>query len=275
MEYTHILLRYGEVFLKGKNKRFFEKQLRGNIKVITGITDVTLHQSKLVMPFFPEHEKLRRVFGLVSYSPAICMEKDLEKVKLIALDLVRGAKTFCIDASRSDKSFLLTSPEINIKMGDYVVEHTGAKVQLKQPDAHVRIEVCLKNIYVYSESLSCFGGLPVGSGGKAILLLENEQSILAGLLCMKRGIHIIPVSVQQNKNISLLQSFAPFPLQVVVVEQIGDIETLAQEHHCLSVISGQTLQEYALYNIPLVVFHPLVAYTPLQIEKELHSFFDR
>src|SRR3989338_5366731 len=124
MLYTHILVRYGEVFLKGKNKSFFEKKLRENIRKITGIQDVVSHQSRIIMPFFPEHQRLQRVFGLVSYSPIQCMERNLEKVKMIAVDLVRGAKTFRIDASRSDKSFPLTSPEINVAVGDYVVEQT-------------------------------------------------------------------------------------------------------------------------------------------------------
>ncbi|MEK6901066.1 MAG: THUMP domain-containing protein, partial [Nanoarchaeota archaeon] len=210
--------------------------------------------------------------GLVSYSPAICLGKDVEAVKRMAVNLVRGAKTFCIDASRCDKSFPLTSPEINILVGDYVVEHTGTKVQLKQPEAHVRIEIHPEQMYVYSEVVSCFGGLPVGSGGKVLLLLENEQSILAGLLCMKRGISIIPVSVRRERDISLLQSFAPFPLRQIVAEQMVDIEPLAQKHRCLSVISGQTLQEYSYYDVPVTVFRPVIAYTSSQIEEGLQAF---
>jgi len=224
------------------------------------------------MPFFPEHQRLHRVFGLVSYSPILFIERDLEKVKALAVDLVRGAKTFRIDASRSDKSFPLTSPEINVAVGDYVVEHTNAKVQLKQPDIHVGVEVHPMQMGVYTDVIPCFGGLPVGSGGKVILLVENELSILAGLLCMKRGLYLIPISVHQERDISLLQSFAPFPLRQIVVEQMEDVEQIAREHQCSSLISGQLLGEYVLYDIPLVVFRPLVGYTPSDVERELEAY---
>ena len=195
-----ILVRYAEIFLKGGNRRNFEERLAANIaRALAGLGGHRVerqHGRILVLgPGGPEAlRRLGGVFGISSYSPATILPPDPERMEARAIELGRaakdaGAKSFRIEARRTDKAFPLTSPEINGRVGRRVQEATGLRVDLGSPEATIGIEVGVRRAFVYGETRSGPGGLPVGTGGRALLLLSGGiYSPVAGHLAQKRGL---------------------------------------------------------------------------------------
>jgi adenylyl- and sulfurtransferase ThiI len=257
MTWTHIILRYGELFLKGKNKPHFVRALLRNIKAITG-TSAKDVRSRMVIPYFNEHASLKRVFGLVSYSPSIRVEKDLGSIMKTAASLVQIG-TFRIATKRSDKTFPIKSPDMNVKVGTYVGENTDATFDFDNPDVTISVEINQEGVYLFTDKVICFGGLPTGVEGKVELLVEDESSVLAGLLCMKRGCTVIPV-MKEVVDISILQEYSPTKLRVK--------DTVTSD----LVISGQTFDDYKEYGGDATIFRPLIAYDEERIKKELELY---
>ena len=210
MVYDTILLRYGEIFLKGANKGIFEHKLTENIAKMLkkeGVSGLKVRNSRgrMLLPYFPAHAALRRVYGLVSYSPAVHVEKNTEKIQQKAVELLRGKTgTFRISTKRSDKSFPVPSPEFNRLVGEQVEKHTKLRFSSAAPEITLVIEINQEGAYLFFESIACAGGLPAGVEGKVLLLVEGEASLLAGLLFLKRGCSIVPVAFAE-KDISPLR----------------------------------------------------------------------
>mgnify|MGYP003964013333 CR=1 FL=1 len=253
MEHDFLLLRYGEIFLKGKNRGLFERKLVDNVKKITGKKSTKL-RGRLLMEYFSEHSSLKRVFGLVSYSPAIKVDGSLEEIEKAALNVLSGKKgTFRIQTKRSDKRFPLTSPEINQRIGSFIEKHTSLSFSLKNSDIILYIEINQEGIYLFTEVISCFGGLPTGIGGKVFLLLEDESSLLAGLLMMKRGTSIIPIAYGE-KDISLLQKYSPVDLELKIIKNLNEFD-----ENISILVSGQNFEKYEEYETNLLVLRPLIS----------------
>ena len=131
-----------------------------------------------------------------SISPAIKVERDLEQMKMAALSLVKElykeGQTFKFSPKRSDKTFELDTEGINHTLGGHILANIpGIKVNVKKPDINVKIEVLSEAIYISCENILGAGGLPVGSSGKAMLMLSGGiDSPVAGYLTMKRGVEI-------------------------------------------------------------------------------------
>ena len=256
MNPTHLLLRYGELFLKGQNRPFFERQLQNNIRHLTGRKARRI-QGRLLLDYFPEHQVVRRVFGLVSYSLAMRVEKDVEIIKAAALTILPATtKTFKVEVVRSDKSFPIKSPELKVTIGRHLEAHSKAAFQFQNPQWLLNIEINQDGAYLFTETISCLGGLPVGSSGKVLVVLEDEASILAGLLMMKRGCTPIPVG---EGDITLLQQFSP-----------QEIECLKEIPFNAVVVSGQNFENTT--QIPGMVLRPLIAYHEEQIQEELEKY---
>jgi len=269
MNYDSILLRYGEIFLKGKNRFKFENKLVDNIKKITSIKKVKNIRSRLIVDYFPDHHLLKKVFGLVSYSLTVKTEKDIDKIKKLALNLVNGKKgSFKVETKRSDKRFPIKSPEFNILVGSYIEENSELEFKLKQPDHIIFIEINQDGAYLYSDVIKCHGGLPAGVEGKVAILLENENSILAGLLMMKRGCDIIPFSID-DKRISLLQKYSSKKLNLIQIKNFSEIKFESQFE---VVVSGQNFENYQNYKFEKVVLRPLIAYSDQDINQELAKY---
>lgn len=273
MIYDAVLLRYGEIFLKGKNKSFFERKLFRNIKVLTGIKNIKKLQSRLVADYFPEHTRLRNVFGLTSYSLAVQAEKDPEKIKQKALAMLHHKKgTFRVETKRADKHFPHISPEFNALVGKFVEkECRDLKFSFKNPDIVLNIEINQGGAYLFLETVSCPGGLPAGVEGTVILLVEDKTSVLAGLLFMKRGCNIIPVSFGE-KDLSLLQKFSPSPLKLKIVQDISELEMLGSKYGISILVSGQHFKRYKKYDTQLLLMRPLISYTDVEIDEALRGY---
>ena len=267
--YTHLLLRYGELFLKGKNRHFFERKLLQNLHRQLPYKEIFIPHGRLIMNYFDEHTQLRKIFGLVSYSPAIKAEKDIEKIKLTALKLIQSLTgTFRIDTSRADKRFPLTSPEINKTIGEYIETHTPLTFSLKQAQHTIFVEINHDATYIFTETISCAGGLPVGVEGNIITLIENQSSLLAAILLMKRGCDIIPFSFTPQ-NISLLQKYSP---KYIELQKVNTFQEIEQFTHNQILVSGQNFDHYKTYDTSLVTIRPLIAYNDQQVEEQLDYF---
>ncbi len=267
--YTHLILRYGELFLKGKNRLFFERKLLENIHKQLPDKEIYTPHGRLIMHYFDQHPLLRKIFGLVSYSPALKVEKDISKIQQAVIPLIQSLTgTFRIDTSRADKRFPLTSPQLNQAIGQHIETHTSLTFSLKQAKHHIHIEINHDAAYIFTETFSCAGGLPVGVEGSVITVIENQASLLAALLVMKRGCDIIPISFT-NQDISVLQKYSPKQLELRNVNTFQAIEQLA--HHKI-VVSGQTFDHYKKYNTSLVTIRPLIAYSDEQVQEQLEYF---
>lgn len=200
-----ILVRYGEIGLKGKNIRTFEKKLVSNIKkAVSHIPNITIidRHGRVMVEYDPGMqeiviESVKKVFGVVSLSPATQMDRDLENLKVQCLALITklaeetGAKTFKVETRRADKNYPYTTPEINHAVGGYIFQnHGGLRVDVNRPDIMLTIEI-RESAYVFSKRISGPGGMPYGSAGKGLLLLSGGiDSPVAGYLMAKRGLEL-------------------------------------------------------------------------------------
>ena len=145
-----LIARYGEIFLKGKNRLDFEKKLVGNIKKMFDV-QVARKRNRLLVG---DGADLSRVFGLISYSPAIEVSLDLEEIKEKVLNLIKNKEfeTFAIATKRMGANLKLTSKEINEQIGEFVLKNLNKKVDLSQPDLTVGIEFIDDKAYVFTET---------------------------------------------------------------------------------------------------------------------------
>lgn len=204
MQYDEVMIRYGELSTKGKNKKLFIKRLAQNVKAaLHHFPEVKVHADRDRMHLELNGsdsegvlERLQTIFGIQNYSPVMLVERDMEKVKKVAVEMVKElyspGKTFKIATRRADHEFYLDTNDINLMLGDEVLEHVeGIQVKMKKPDITLRVEVRLNGIFLSSQTILGAGGLPVGSSGKGMLMLSGGiDSPVAGYLAMKRGVEV-------------------------------------------------------------------------------------
>jgi len=203
MEYNHILIRYGEIGLKGKNMRYFLARLQQNIQdKLKNFPNIKVQRTQgrlyVILNGHPAEKVMeicKEVFGIYSLSLALKCSKDLEDIKntaLHALENSKNAKTFKVSVRRADKSFEIGSQEMNHLLGAHLLKNTDRfTVDVHHPDVEINVEIRSEGTYVTSEVIDGPGGLPVGTGGKTLLLLSGGiDSPVAGYLAMKRGVTI-------------------------------------------------------------------------------------
>ena len=201
---TRLLVRYGELSTKGRNKKQFTSRLARNIKrALVAYPQIKVHPDHDFMyidlngvPFEEVISLLQPIFGIQSFSPVYLVEKDMDEVKKVVLDILEplkpNGKTFKIATRRSDHQFEYDTNAVNLYLGDAVLEaFPEVKVQLKQPDITIRVDVRREHIMVSTQTIAGAGGLPVGSSGKAALMLSGGiDSPVAAYLALKRGIDV-------------------------------------------------------------------------------------
>ena len=201
-----LLCKYGEIVLKGANRRYFEdtlcKTLRFRAKHYGSFT-ITRSQSTLVIEPNDEFadidgmfESASKVFGIVGISRCAVCEKDMtairETVREYIPQFLEGKRTFKVEAKRSDKRFPLDSMQICAEVGGYVLETVhGIRVDVHDPEIIVHVEIREFGAYIHAGQFKGAGGMPVGSNGKALLLLSGGiDSPVAGYMIAKRGVQI-------------------------------------------------------------------------------------
>ncbi|MGG5332451.1 tRNA uracil 4-sulfurtransferase ThiI [Enterococcus sp. AZ163] len=204
MQYTEIMVRYGELSTKGKNRRSFIMQLAQNVRgASVDFPAIKIHADRDRMHLILNGEdstqiipKLTKVFGIQTFSPSIRVEKDTVALKATTEEIMEtiytGKETFKVTAKRSDHFFELDSHGIQQFLGKVVVDRfPNIKVQMKHPDINLRVEIRRDGAYLSYETIKGAGGLPVGSSGKGMLMLSGGiDSPVAGYLSMKRGVEI-------------------------------------------------------------------------------------
>lgn len=227
-----ILVRYGEIALKGKNRGEFEQQLQNNLKNAVnslGGKVARLHGRLLVTG--PEEncdkiiEQASKTFGVVSVSKVQETELDLEKIKALAAEIAQEISpdklTFRVETRRSNKSFPYDSQEVNQSLGAFLQSiRPELVVNLGNPDFTISIEIGFDKAYLYRDRVAGPGGLPLGVTGRCLLLLSGGiDSPVAGWLAMKRGMamealhfHSFPFTSKrsQEKTVDLCRKLAAY-----------------------------------------------------------------
>lgn len=201
MIYDHIMVRFGELSTKGKNKTDFIRTLAKNIKnaladyneiqVITQYDHIYIKLNGLE----PENiiEILQDVSGIHSLSLVLKTDPDIENLKNISLEMVKAeeGKTFKVHAKRANKKYPIISDQINREIAGHILRNTDLKVDVHNPDILVSVEIREEGAYVFTHTYPAAGGYPLGVGGKTMLMLSGGiDSPVAAYLLMKRGIRI-------------------------------------------------------------------------------------
>jgi len=224
-----IIVRYGEIALKGKNRKTFENKLIENIKRALErkgvVAKVRSTQGRLIVDAPHEFaEIVRRVPGVVSVSPAWKMAYE-EIPEFLSTHLRNmNPASFKIDARRINKAFHKTSQQINEEIGAFVVQHFGWKVNLNQPELVIGIEMIEGQAYVFFETKKGVGGLPSSSQGRLILLMSvGIDSPVAGFLMLKRGVSLTVLHFDQGhadlarQIVDVLNQYSSEPIELIVV----------------------------------------------------------
>ncbi len=198
----HLLIRYHEVGLKGKNRGMFTGALATNVRKAlarAGLDHPVRQERSQIRVDLPDGSDaspalraLSRVYGIARIAPALRTGLGFDEIVDGVRDLIRaewnGAETFRVSASRSDKRYPMTSVELNTEIGALVEAETGATVKLRGPDIDLRVDVRERGAFVYVESVAGAGGLPVGSSGHVMALLSGGiDSPVAAARMFRRG----------------------------------------------------------------------------------------
>ncbi len=302
MKNTHLLCHYSEIALKGKNRSFFEKKLVENIKKSLekdSISSVKLFGGIISFELTSKakenriKESLSKIPGISGFSFAIKTNQDIKNIKKLSLELIpeKKGKTFKIHCSRSDKSFSLTSNEVNNIVGKYICDNTDKKVKLKDPSITCFIEIVRNEAYIFTKKEAGLGGLPVSCAGKVISLISGGiDSPVSSYLMMKRGASCVFVSFHsypytdeqslkkikdlvkiltsyQNKSTLYMIPFAsvqqeiatntPSSLRIILYRRmmVRIAQEIAKEEHAKAIITGDSLSQVAsqtLENISVI-----------------------
>ena len=249
--YDHILIRYGELSTKGKNRKDFIKKLFNNVKnALSGFPALDYEKTHDRMYIhlngvdpFQVKTYLEKVFGISSFSFAVRCDSDIEAIKATTLALAEQdeQRTFKVAARRSWKQFPMISDEINRAVAGNILRNTAWKVNVKTPDVKIQIEVHEQDTYIMTDKYPGAGGYPVGVGGKAMVMLSGGiDSPIASYLTMKRGVAIECVhyasppytSMQaREKVLELARLLAPYQGHILVhIVPFTDLQLAIYEH---------------------------------------------
>ncbi|MFH1455430.1 MAG: THUMP domain-containing protein [archaeon] len=246
-----ILIRYGEIALKGKNRNEFEKRLVRNIKDCFNknkieVSNIFRIQGRILVYTSENCKVLSKVAGIVSYSYAKEVGLDLEEVKSVAAQFYEKGKTFKIETKRLQKKLKL-SPEISREVGVYVCENCDAEFAMTNPEQVIGVEVMQNNVSVFSDKEKGMGGLPAGIEGQVCLILEDERSVEAGILMIKRGCSLC-VLKEKDIDYSKLKEYA-YGFKLKEVDDVPD--------NILAVIVNDTLDNLKERKYDKLVLRPL------------------
>ena len=298
--YNILIVKYGEIGVKGKNRYLFENKLIKNIKNMLkplGEYNVYKEYGRIYVDVNDDNyeevmEEVRKVFGIVGVCPGIKAEKDYDVLKATALKLIEqkieeGAKTFKVESRRGDKSLPLTSQEMSIDIGGYILSNVKdrIKVDVRNPEVKVRCEYRELNTMVYTDSVPGYGGLPMGTAGKAMSLLSGGiDSPVATWMVAKRGMdiecihfHTYPFTSERSREkvLDLARTLSRYcgPIKVhccnileiekEITEKLNREETtihsrrfmmmitqrLAEQRNCQAIVTGESIGQVASQTI--------------------------
>ena len=234
-----LLCKYGEIVLKGANRKNFEDMLLREVKKHVrpyGHFDVYRAQSTIYVDPTDENddldgafESVSKVFGIVAIARAAVCEKNFDAIAAVAKSYIPsfldGKKTFKVEAKRSDKSFPMNSMEISREIGGVILESVPRmKVDVHNPEVTVKVEIREFGAYVSAGQFKGAGGMPVGSNGKALLILSGGiDSPVAGYMISKRGVRLDAVHFESFPYTSERAREKVLELASIVAQYSGDI----------------------------------------------------
>lgn len=229
-----ILIRFGELFLKGKNKYVFENMLIHNILESLNKFTLKLHKisGRYIVKDYDEIyeqeiiEKISHVFGVYSLSPCYVVKTSQINIEECLDTIDYNCKTFKVNVKRADKLFPIKSIDFSALMGEYILnKNPELKVDLANPEMTVSIEIREDlNTYIYNEIIKCVGGMPVGSSGGGLLLLSGGiDSPVAGYLISKRGMPLHAIHFHSFPYTSELAKNKVISLAKIISEYTGNI----------------------------------------------------
>lgn len=205
MQYTEIMVRYGELSTKGHNKKSFIDRLGDNVRhALHSFNQVKVHAQRDRLhvelngaDYDQVMDRLKLVFGIQNFSPSIRVEKSFDAAAKAAAQMIEEQVdhpiTFKIETRRSDHHFELDTFAMNNKLGGYLLDKfpDKLKVDVHHPDLTLRVEIRLNGIFLSSETIKGAGGLPVGTAGKGMMMMSGGiDSPVAAYLAMKRGVSL-------------------------------------------------------------------------------------
>jgi len=279
-----LLVRYGEIGLKSASvRRRFEQQLVADIRRRHAMAGVPCVISQARGRIFIDSddwrkscEILSRTFGVVSFSPVTKVSSEVEELKKAVLEFARplmfkGA-SFAVRARRSG-NHPYTSQEVAATLGEAILKDNaslGITVDLEKPDVEVFVEVRDRSAYLFSSALSGPGGMPLGSQGRALSVVDSENGLASTWLMMKRGCSVL-IMTPDRSLVDPLEKWYP---NIKTVDPLTDPFQLARNGECIGIALAWRLYEIAK-NGPLKgdlpVFYPLVGMS----EEEVRSLIDR
>ncbi|EGT4906661.1 tRNA 4-thiouridine(8) synthase ThiI [Clostridioides difficile] len=300
MVYNILIVKYGEIGVKGKNRYIFENKLIRNIRNMLkpiGKFNVYKEYGRIYVDledydYEEVIEEVRKVFGIVGVCPGVRAKKDYDTLKEIALKMLEekidaGYKTFKVESRRGDKSFGLTSQEMSMDIGGYLLSKVGDRinVDVRNPEVKIKCEYREFHTMVYSDTIPGYGGLPLGTNGRAMSLLSGGiDSPVATWMVAKRGMeveavhfHSYPFTSErsQEKVKDLAKILAKYcgrvrlhkvnilEIQKVIGENCNEEEAtilsrrfmmriaqrLSEKRHCDALITGESIGQVASQTI--------------------------
>ncbi|AZN40498.1 tRNA uracil 4-sulfurtransferase ThiI [Paenibacillus albus] len=252
-----ILIRFGEYTIKGKNRGMFEKRMLQQVKrAVASYTSVHIRQTfgRIYLelngePYAEIAARLKDIFGIASFSPIRKITSELEEIRRTAVEVMQSLPkqpaTFKVAVKRVDKQFPHDTQELNHLVGGHVLHaFPGLKVNVREPEVELRIEIQPEGTYVFSEVVPAAGGYPYGTNGKAVLLLSGGiDSPVAGYMAMRQGLeleaihfHSYPFTSEKAKEkvidlVRRLSHYSGVPIKLHLVS-FTEIQTaLAQTEH--------------------------------------------
>jgi thiamine biosynthesis protein ThiI len=312
MNYDRILIRYGEISTKGRNRHQFVERLRRSLKDALQsfpMVKIDAGRDRTFILLNGENSTeiikiLQKIFGIRSFSPALKVERDIEKIKQAADELFRdlytSKQTFKISAKRADRTFEYNTDDINQILGAHLLtSFPDLKVDVRNPDVNLEVEIRAEAAYLSAETILGAGGLPVGSSGKALLMLSGGlDSPVAGYMAMKRGMEIEAIHffsppytserakqkvIDLTKKLSEIAGTLPLHIvpftkaQEAVSKQIPEnyimtttrrlmlriTDELRRKHEALAIVTGESLGQVASQTLESMFAINEVTNTPI------------
>ncbi|MBR3778763.1 MAG: tRNA 4-thiouridine(8) synthase ThiI [Clostridia bacterium] len=309
-----LLIKNGELALKGLNRRTFEEALMTNLRYrLRHAGDFILRKAQSTIYIEPKNDyadleeacdAVSRVFGIAAFSRARVTAKDLVAIQQATVeylgDRLATAKTFKVEAKRADKSFPYTSPEISREVGGYVLSHYHhLKVDVHNPDLLIMVEIRDFGAYIHAQQLPGAGGMPVGTGGKAAIMISGGiDSPVAAYMMAKRGIQLTGIHFAsppytseraEQKVITLMEKVGRYAghmtLHIVPFTRIQEeiqrncpeeyftlimrrfmmrlAQWVARDNDCGALITGESLGQVASQTIPAMAVVDCLAHMPV------------
>ncbi len=295
MKYDIILIRYGELSLKSTYvRKYFESILVRNIKkalIKENIShNIRTERGRIYLSTTEISQSisiLPRIFGIVSFSPAVQTTSNMQDMSTIAQQLTKNVlteqKSFAIRVTRVG-THTFSSQDVAVHIGNDIVNATHTGVDLHNPDIELFIEIRDTKSFLFTEKIHGVGGLPLGTQGRIIALVENSTSLLAVWYLMRRGCNVIIVDMNKS-NEEAIHSFLTHwyaDAEIIfinqTIEEFSDqLSVIASEKKCDALVTGHTLEDPARSlssliqlkkNSVLPILNPLIALKREEIEQQ-------